>query len=231
MKVNMGMIRKWIHRALGRHYARRTRSHPGFMRDEYISLSVGDYDHWYYNRPQARAYLGDSRIWKNQADMIECLNPVRVFEFGSGLGNLLAECSKRGIDIVGSETSEYALRRSICKSSIVRIGEIPKVNLPFPDNSFDLIFSSEVMEHVTEEATVSVIRELSRVCSRHALFTINTFDADQPGHINMHPREWWLKEFEINGFRHNDELCARLNGMKYLQWDIYVLDKTGPHSR
>jgi SAM-dependent methyltransferase len=189
------------------------------------SMDTKDYEKWYYGRPQAKEYLNNERIWINLVDMIRYFKPKRVFEFGSGLGNVLKECKKRGIDIVGSETSRYAIQNSLCKENLMHIGEIPKSRLPFRDSSFDLIFSSEVMEHVKEEYTEAVIRELNRICSGYALLTINTFDYNQPGHINMHSRNWWLKNFEKNGLRHYNDAWGDLNKIKYLQWDIYVFKK------
>lgn len=195
------------------------------VKENYEFLDVDDYEEWYYNRPAAKAYLSDIRIWKNLVDMIEYFNPQNVFEFGSGMGHLLAEAKKRNINITGSETSDYALKNSLCKESVIKIREIPENYLPFPSDSFDLIFSSEVMEHVKEELTRAVIEELYRVCSHFALLTINTSDPDQPGHINMKPRDWWIKEFERAGFKHNDQIWADLDKMKYLDWDIFVFEK------
>lgn len=188
-------------------------------------MDTNDYEEWYYNRPRAKRYLNDEKIWMGLADRIQYFKPSQVFEFGSGLGNFLKEAKKRGIDIIGSETSEYAIQNSLCKGKVVKIGQIPKSKLPFKDNSFDLVFSTEVMEHVKETDTEAVIRELNRVCSNYALLTINTFDYTQPGHINIHPREWWKKNFEENGFEHDDKIWNDLNKNKYVNWDIFVFKK------
>jgi len=193
------------------------------------AMNVNDYEGWYYNRPQAKRYRNNKKIWINLVDMIQYFKPNRVFEFSSGLGNVLEECRHRGIDIVGSETSRYAIQNSLCKEKLIQMGEIPKSMLPFKDSSFDLIFSSEVMEHVKEKDTEAIIKELNRVCSNYALLTINTFDDKQPGHINMHPRKWWLKKFEQNGFQHDNKIWNDLNKIKYLQWDIYVFKKISPY--
>ncbi len=192
---------------------------------------VGDYDAWYYNRPIARAYFNYPRRATNLVDMIERFAPTRVLEFGSGLGHVLREARRRGILMVGTETSDYAVSHSLCPGAIVKIGEIPKCNLPFPNEAFDLVFSTEVMEHVPEACTLPVLRELHRICSHRALMTINTFDRDEPGHINVHPRQWWLKAFVEVGFEHNDRLWAAIDRMKYLDWEIFVLDKQAPSTR
>lgn len=189
------------------------------------SMDTSDYDSWYYKRPQSKAYLKDKKIWTNQVDMIECFEPDIVFEFGSGLGYALKEAETRGIKMIGCETSEYAIKNSICKTSMIQIGKIPDQRLPFLDNSFDLVFSSEVMEHIKEEHTDSVISELYRICRKHILLTINTFDANQPGHINMHSRDWWVDKFEAVGFEHDQKKYQKLSKMKYLNWDIFVFKK------
>jgi SAM-dependent methyltransferase len=188
-------------------------------------MDTSDYENWYYNRPQSQAYLKDKKIWTNQVDMIECFEPEIVFEFGSGLGYALQEAETRGIKMIGCETSEYAIKNSICKTSLILTGEIPDQSLPFLDNTFDLVFSSEVMEHIKQEHTNSVISELYRICRKHILLTINTFDANQPGHINMHARDWWVDKFEAVGFEQDEQTYEKLSKMKYLNWDIFVFEK------
>lgn len=187
---------------------------------------VQDYDAWYYNQPRARAYMNHPRRAINLVDMIARFAPSNVFEFGSGLGHIVQEARRRGIQIVGTETSDYAVRHSLCPKAIIRIGEIPQNSLPFPDEAFDLVFSTEVMEHVSEINTMPVLRELHRICSRYALFTINTSDMTEPGHINMHPRGWWLKAFHDVGFAHNNSLWKEMERIKYLDWEIFALEKS-----
>lgn len=193
-----------------------------------VPLGVKDYDAWYYNRPLAKAYWTHPGRSKNLVKMIESFAPRTVFEFGSGLGHVLREARRHGIGIVGTETSDYAITHSVCPEAIVRIGEIPAHSLPFGDGAFDLVFSTEVMEHVSEEATLPVLRELHRICSGHALFTINTFSLDEPGHINVHPREWWLRAFAQVGFLHDEARWRELDRMKYLGWDVFVMRKAMP---
>lgn len=194
-------------------------------RDAGAALGVQDYDAWYYNRPLARAYLNHPRRAANLVDMIEHLAPTRVFEFGSGLGHVVREARRRGISIVGSETSRYALANNFCPESVVEIQEIPLGDLPFADDAFDLVFCTEVLEHVTEAATLPVLRELHRVVSRRALMTINTVNFHEPGHVNVHPRDWWLERFASVGFVHDDDAWCKLERMKWLDWEVFVFEK------
>lgn len=187
-----------------------------------IHLGVDGYDAAYYQRPLARAYLNHPRRAVNLVDMIEYLRPRRVFEFGAGLGHVARESRRRGIDLVGSETSAYALANSLCPEAMVRIEEIPKSPLPFADNSFDLAFSSEVLEHVSEAATQPVLQELHRVAGGSALLTINLANLQEPGHVNLHPRAWWLEQFARAGFVHDDAVWRKLERMKWLEWELFV---------
>lgn len=185
-------------------------------------LAVHDYDAAYYQRPLARAYLNHPRRAKNLVDMIAHLRPERVFEFGAGLGHVAREARRRGIGFVGSETSAYALAHNLCPEAMVRIDEIPHSPLPFADASFDLAFSTEVLEHVPGAATPAVLRELHRVAAGRALMTINVTNRHEPGHINIHPRGWWLQQFARAGFVHDDATWAELERMKWIDWELFV---------
>jgi SAM-dependent methyltransferase len=92
-----------------------------------------------------------------------------VLEIGSGYGiqlQVLRETCKtaQGVDIAGSNSSPKHLG----------VSEYDGLHLPFPDSSFDLIYSSHVMEHIKDQRTIH--REMLRVlrpggCSVHVVPT------------------------------------------------------------
>lgn len=45
-------------------------------------------------------------------------------------------------------------------------------NLPMKNNKFDLVFSSEVLEHLDDEVLLSAISEISRVAKKYILITV-----------------------------------------------------------
>ncbi|KAA3654667.1 MAG: class I SAM-dependent methyltransferase [Proteobacteria bacterium] len=49
--------------------------------------------------------------------------------------------------------------------------------LPFPDDSFDLVFCAEVLEHIPSPALEQACAELARVCRKHLLIGV-PFDQD-----------------------------------------------------
>lgn len=94
------------------------------------------------------------------------LEGCRVLEIGSGSGSRSAAVALRGAEVVGIEPSEAGVAASRLRAQRypslkarfeVGVGE----RLPFPDGSFDLVFSTEVLQHV--QGLEQTIAETSRV--------------------------------------------------------------------
>ena len=185
-----------------------------------------EYDEEFYTRPEAQAYINNDSLWVNLVDMIQTLSPTKILDFGSGLGHVIKIGVDRGLDIMGCETSEYALEHTFEPDRVIKIEPVPKKCLPWPNNEFDLVFSSEVMEHIEEINTKEVIKELYRICSNKIFLTIESGYA--LGHINLHPRDWWLAQFRGCGFKHSNELNNKLDNMKIINWGIYVFEVNKP---
>jgi SAM-dependent methyltransferase len=90
--------------------------------------------------------------------------PVRVLDAGCGTGRNLEEYRRLG-PVRGIEPSpsavEFCHRRGLSEVVRATIEE-----LPFPDSSFDLVFATDVLEHVDDD--VVALRELRRVCAHGA---------------------------------------------------------------
>jgi SAM-dependent methyltransferase len=71
---------------------------------------------------------------------------ARVLEIGAGTGRQAAEIAARGFEIEAIEipSSNYASER------LFRITDYDGHTIPFPDQSFDIVFSSNVLEHVPD---------------------------------------------------------------------------------
>jgi ubiquinone/menaquinone biosynthesis C-methylase UbiE len=82
---------------------------------------------------------------------------ARILEVGSGFGtNLVVWCKKFGLDVTGVEpeghgfSSTLGLSRELCKVNGVdpaRIVEGKGEAIPFPDASFDIVYSAYALEH------------------------------------------------------------------------------------
>ncbi|MBN4064971.1 class I SAM-dependent methyltransferase [Dehalococcoides mccartyi] len=119
---------------------------------------------------------------------LEGLQPGTLLEVGSGGGRLTNRLAQLGWKITGIEpdpwyrelTSTFFNKIDGVECQIID-GDIQ--NLEFPDNSFDVVISNAVIEHV--QNPVLGISEMLR-CSRNR-FVITTpygHEADSPDHIH-----------------------------------------------
>ncbi|MCX7854915.1 MAG: class I SAM-dependent methyltransferase [Anaerolineae bacterium] len=96
----------------------------------------------------------------------------RVLDVGCGVGMYLAAFRRHTPHVFGVEVErEWACQAQACAASVVQaVGE----TLPFADSSFDLTFSHEVLEHVTDDrATLAEMVRVTRPGGRIVLFVPN----------------------------------------------------------
>lgn len=73
----------------------------------------------------------------------------RVLDLGCGSGDLTADLARAGTEVVGVEVAEAALRRARARHPELDFRLAPIDGpLPLADGSFDVVWSSEVIEHV-----------------------------------------------------------------------------------
>jgi SAM-dependent methyltransferase len=87
----------------------------------------------------------------------------RVLDLGCGAGRFLAALRDAGADAVGVEIAEAAVQRARATGAEVRIVE-PDGSLPFGHGEFDLVWCSEVLEHVPDVS--QLLFEVRRVLKR-----------------------------------------------------------------
>jgi SAM-dependent methyltransferase len=104
----------------------------------------------------------------------------RVLDVGAGFGRHAFEVARRGAVIVALDYGEAEMvsTRSTV-AAMVEAGEIPAdrfggalrgdaTRLPFPDHCFDVVITSEVLEHIQDD--VSAIAEMYRVLKPGGIF-------------------------------------------------------------
>jgi ubiquinone/menaquinone biosynthesis C-methylase UbiE len=90
----------------------------------------------------------------------------KVLEIGSGPGGNLVEVLKMGPQkLMGADVSAPMIE--LAKKKLPPEVELVKVNgteLPFPDQTFDIVFTATVLQHNTDEAMLkALIKEICRV--------------------------------------------------------------------
>ncbi|MCU0439247.1 MAG: class I SAM-dependent methyltransferase [Raineya sp.] len=134
---------------------------------------------------------------KNIVDLAKSITFKNVLEVGAGEGSILNWLSEWGFseNLYGVEISESGIEK-IQSKNIKNLKEIllfDGYKIPYPDNHFDLVICSHVMEHVEHERVL--LREIKRV-SKHQIFEVPidfSFYVDKKfkhflsyGHINIY---------------------------------------------
>jgi SAM-dependent methyltransferase len=97
---------------------------------------------------------------------------ARVLEIGAGTGAMLHALRERGANAEGVE-----LRHDLIEEARRWYGDLPirQVNgteLPFPDDSFDVVISLDVFEHIPDSD--AHLREVSRILKADGTYLIQT---------------------------------------------------------
>lgn len=122
------------------------------------------------------------------------LNPIikpgsQVLCIGCGNGFEVIEYLNQGHDAYGTELHECWAE--ILKGRIIN-AVVP--DLPFKDKEFDLLHSTEVLEHIPQELTEDFLRECARV-STQQFFSAATEMDTYGTHINLNSPSWWYEMF------------------------------------
>jgi SAM-dependent methyltransferase len=97
----------------------------------------------------------------------------RALDLGCGAGSFTAVMADAGATAVGVEVAETALRRALAGNPSLDFRLAPIDGpLPLADNSFDLVWASEVIEHVAD--TARWLSEVRRVLVPEGRFLLTT---------------------------------------------------------
>jgi len=100
----------------------------------------------------------------------------RILDFGAGAGRHVAEFRASGYEAWGVDQIFTSHACGSSETEYLRRVDPPDFDLPFEDGYFDFVYSTSVMEHVTDPG--SALREIRRVL--------------RPGGLSVHvfPSRW-----------------------------------------
>lgn len=134
-----------------------------------IRHANGSTDYWGYRNPDGE-FLGAKDIckaWK------EVFKPTNMLDVGAGRGTFIAYARDLGIEAVGFDFSEWAIKNPYhrVKPEWLIQHDATK-HWPYPDESFDLVVCLDLLEHIYLNDLEFVISELRRVTKRYMFLQI-----------------------------------------------------------
>jgi len=134
-------------------------------------------------------------------------SPESVLDIGCGRGYVVRVLQNEGIPACGIDISNHCWHTRATDSfilcDIIKTPWTDEKGWMVGDKSYDVCFSSNLLEHIPEDKIDTVIQEMVRVTKRglHAIHFIDSpykeadHDIDAT-HITMKPKQWWVDKFK-----------------------------------
>jgi len=162
------------------------------------------------------------------------ININRVLDIGCAKGYLVLAFKKINIDAYGVDISDYAIKHSpkLIKKNLIKIN-VEKQKLPFPNNYFDLVISTEVIEHISSHHFL--LNEIKRVLKPNGRIFFTTPSHNLKNkmgipidktHVSVFPRKKWLKLFKKHSLININDFTY----FKLLLIFAYSMSKSPPMS-
>ncbi len=184
-----------------------------------------------------RDYAAQNPPWKLRfyARSIErfapAARPLALLDVGCGLGRFLGFLAARGgYRLCGTDLSHYAVVENRKAWQGIEFREASATERPYPDASFDVITTLDVIEHVPDLAAVGeAVRSMLKPGGLY-VFVVPVYDGlsgplirrldRDPTHVHKRERAFWLgwaaERFEVLGWW--GMLRYLLPGGLYLHW-------------
>ena len=186
-------------------------------KDPLVMVEARKFGEAYFDGPRTHGYGGykyDGRWLPVARDIIAHygLKPgMRVLDIGCAKGFLVRDLMAvmPDLEVFGIDISDYAVRH--CHGDVVgRLHVGNCLNLPFPDQSFDLVLAINVIHNLEREGVVTALREIIRVSRGKRYFIqVDSYHTDEQrtlfedwvltARFYDYP-EGWLKVFGEAGY-------------------------------
>lgn len=148
------------------------------------------------------------------SDMSKC-GKVKVLDIGCGKGRYLKNLIK---DMPYNQY--FAVDLSLPVMDYLNIESIIKkqgslTNIPYPDNSFDIAYTCEALEHAVDVSTA--ICEMCRVVRNDGIVAIIDKNKDKLGYFEIEEWEQWFDEIELK--KELSKYCSEVSVIKEITFD------------
>lgn len=85
----------------------------------------------------------------------------KLLDVGCGIGTIALELRNRGFQVTGIDFSEVAINKCLQHGLDAVVSDVDKDGLKFSDNSFDIVWAGDIIEHVFDP--IFLFEEIYRV--------------------------------------------------------------------
>lgn len=112
--------------------------------------------------------------------LLEHFAPRRLLDVGCSMGFVVEALREQNIEAYGIDLSEYAIAHAPPSiKPYVKVGNV--LDIDYPDESFDTVLCSEVLEHLPVDYVDQAIEELLRVTSGTLILTMPSIGPNEFG--------------------------------------------------
>lgn len=179
-----------------------------FKKEKLPRLNGSFYDEGYF-KPGPKSDFSLPYTWEHEsvrhmqlAEYIKkTFSPKTVLDIGCAKGFAVKSFLHYGIDAQGCDISEWAI--SNCEPEArgrLKVADM-RNGLPYPDNSFDMIYAESTLEHIEREDLDAVAKEMVRVAKEFILIGV-PYDKSgmiDPSHRTFISKSEWIKLFTAAG--------------------------------
>jgi len=136
------------------------------------------------------------------------LAPMSACDFGCGNALLISALKRHGVAVKGIDRSRDALPH--IPQSVVPDVIFEDVTRPLCLESFDLVISTEVAEHIAARHSIRFIDNIARHARKNIFFSAAQPGQWGDGHINCQPKSFWEELFRDRGWGVNYQLQTQM---------------------
>lgn len=186
----------------------------------------GEEKKWSYYNPDGE-WLGAEHVLRG---IKAVLNPTNMLSVGEGRGTFCAYARDAGINATGIDFSKWAVEHPYPRAKgLLEMGDVR--DLKFDDGSVDLVFCSDIMEHVYLDDLPKAIAEIQRVSRKWVFYNIGASMMGETngdlilrknslppkertvttvaGHVTVKSETWWRERLACDGWVFRDDLVSK----------------------
>jgi SAM-dependent methyltransferase len=170
-----------------------------------IEISEGHLGGYVIGKPAPGTWCPEIWDWS-----IRELGIGSMLDVGCGLGYVMEYFEQQGIVVAGVDGSPSAIAKSIMPQHTVQHDYT--LGKWLPKQPYDLIWSSEFLEHV-EEAYIPHFMATFQAAKKYIFVTFAVPGQQGHHHVNLQYADYWIEKFRAIGFGYDEQLTKQARNL------------------